>query len=239
MYLLCVNGIATVSIARLALPLEWERWLKDRGVSAVVDDAHWDSTGDVIEDIASIMLSKAFREKQIEGLVEQIVEGVRRATSSSPDGYIHLAARRGASDGVIVLAGYSMGVVLGLEALERAYARKLLPDHVPVHFLGLGGPIGHPIWGPSLRTVGLGRSPPRLPAMCSMAHFWNEDDPVAALWRGKLGYRKQEGWNSVRVAIAPNDWACERAGMFPKEHADKFYITHPRVVSHLRGLVTS
>lgn len=169
----------------------WQRALEEgAGVTVDVTEAVWPSTGGFREDVMRLIAQPSFRRRA--------VSAVARAVEAFALTY---------RDGVLV--GHSMGQPLLFAAL-RDLARDGVVVDLPI--VTIGGPAFHRLWGAPLRVAGLGLPPPG----SSVAHYWNEDDPVCGRWPVHPSWVTHE-----RVAVAG------RAGA--EEHHAHLYLVNPVV----------
>jgi len=165
-----------------------------------VVELRWPSTGTISGDVWELMTSKEYRE-------QCIAEATKNLNNA--------LGRYGVLD---VLVGHSMGQVMMIEAVKRVW-----PDGVGVlpPMLSIGGPMSHPLWGRSLRAVGLGKPHKN---WNKIAMGWNSDDIIPA-WHG--WQTNPAGFDPFRIAIA---------GQGKNEHPMELYLGHPIVREKIRGL---
>lgn len=197
---LAVHGVAT---SRANMPELEARWRDALGKGWRLRCARWESSGLASADLIRVVSGKEFRERQV-GLVRSAIEAWLRVRI--------VGARK-------VIVGFSLGQALAATALEGIAE--------PVPLVGIGGPLGQPVFGRVLRAIGLGAAQPKACAW----DVWNADDAVSSIG-GLQGpeHTPLPGWHMVRVGDAgPNP------GLFG-EHRDAMYLAHQAVQSILRAI---
>ena len=182
----------------------WQKILK-----CPVAAARWESTGTIGRDVLKVTLNHAFQKRQVERLAKRVFDFNAGLQASKTAG---------------VIVAHSMGEPLVLAA-EREL--RLAGAGTCLDYITIGGPLSHPIWGSSLRAVGLGRPTAQTPI-----RFWNYDDGVCC---SRLAWSIQPSWCiNRRVAVAGD------TGFFV-EHPAELYLSNPNVKraiyerSHSRG----
>lgn len=185
-HILGVHGINTSENDDYGL--EWQQTLfAAHGIQAAVTEARWESGGDIVGDIAKVVLSPSFRRRQIDRLAEVLHA-------------FNYAVKDQKAQAVVV--AHSMGQPLILAA-ERKLRSKGAGTLLP--YVTLGGPLSHPVYGNALGMVGLGMATEQQPTA-----FYNYDDIVCA---GPCNWVRLPSWmKNVRVAvISDNQRVMEHA----------------------------
>lgn len=197
--LACLHGIGTSPIQQQTFSAEWEAFINAQlakvqpTVKVRCHRMYWDSSGDPMRDLANVVSSRNFREDQIQHIQEQV------------DRLLPVAS---------MFVTHSLGCAWIMAVLSK------LKSSMPA-LTGIGGPMGHPIWGRVLSSVGLRWDNPQ--TNVKPVHFWNSDDGVSSLGNW---YSTPQGWESRRVEVFPVTNGF-------KEHAVRDYLTHPLFIRHL------